>query len=77
MSESAASEAPKRKRAQKEKASPLVVRLPEESRGELKALGEKFGLSEAQLVRWAVEGMIEKVDRDGGLQLPFSFDESK
>ncbi len=52
--------------------NPVVVRLAEGQAEVLDALGTSLGVSQAQLIRWAVEALAAKVESDGGkLTIPF------
>ena len=49
-----------------------VIRLGEGQSAKLSALSESMGVTQAQLVRWAVEALVNKVEQTGGkLTLPF------
>lgn len=64
------SEQPTRKR------KPQPVRFSPEQNEGLMRLAEQFGVSQANLVRWAVEAMLRKVGADGGkMTLPFKLDD--
>jgi len=53
-----------------------VVRVPLESTERLNEIAEKVGVSQAQLVRWAVDALIADVERRGGkLVLPYGCSE--
>ena len=53
--------------------SPVVIRLAEGQVGKLAELGNSMGVSQAQLIRWAVEALVKKVENDGGkLTIPFN-----
>lgn len=53
-----------------------VIRL---GAGEVEKLGQlskRFGVPQAQLIRWALDALFTKVEQsDGKLTLPLSFDE--
>jgi hypothetical protein len=53
-----------------------MIRLDKAQAERLSALGDVFGASQAQLVRWAVEALIAKIEKSGGkITLPFDFDQ--
>lgn len=53
-----------------------VVRFTDEQKVGLDEIQERLGLSKASLVRWAVDGLIAKYERDGKrLVLPIRFEE--
>jgi predicted DNA-binding protein len=52
-----------------------MIRLDKAQAERLGALGAAIGASQAQLVRWAVEALIAKVEKSGGkITLPFDFE---
>lgn len=57
------------------KTSAISLRLDEEQARQVKALADKFGVIDAQIIRWAVDALIEYVARHHGhLHLPIDFD---
>ncbi len=61
---------PKGGRAQK----PDGIRFTEEQKQALQEIQEKFSTSQANLVRWAVDGLIAKWRNEGRIVLPFRFE---
>ena len=54
-----------------------VVRVPLESTERLNEIAEKVGVSQAQLVRWAVDALLADVKLKGGkLVLPYRYEQS-
>lgn len=52
-----------------------VIRLGKAHAARLKEISDKFGTSQAQLVRWAIEALVNRVDKSGGkLTLPYDLD---
>jgi len=50
-----------------------VIRLGKGQSERLGALGAQMGVSQAQLVRWSVEALLQKIEGDGGrLSLPIT-----
>lgn len=60
--------------SKKKQVNPVPVRLTEEQREALRAIAKDFGASETQLIRWAVEGLLAKVDKEKEIRLPFKFE---
>ncbi len=57
------------------KTSPISLRLDEAQARQVRALAEKFGVIDAQIIRWAVDALIAYVARHHGhLHLPIDFD---
>ena len=52
-----------------------MIRLDKAQADRLGALSASIGASQAQMVRWAVEALIAKVEQSGGkITLPFDFE---
>lgn len=52
-----------------------VIRLGKGQAAKLEKLAERFHVTQAQLVRWAVEAMERKIESMGGkMTLPFDLD---
>lgn len=57
------------------KNSALGVRFEEDQAKQLKELATRFRVKEIDVIRWAVDALIEYVKRSGGkLHLPIDFD---
>jgi len=50
-----------------------MVRVSGEDTEILTRIGEKIGVSQAQLVRWAIEALIADVEERGEITLPYRF----
>ena len=53
-----------------------AIRLTDEQRASLSLIEGKLGVKRAQVVRWAVDALIEKWNKDGSLVLPLTFSDS-
>ncbi len=53
---------------------PVAVRFTQEQTDKITALGKKFSVSNAVLIRWGVEAFLDHVEEAGGtIMLPFKF----
>ena len=63
----------KKNTKEKETNKSQVIRLAPEEAEQLQDLSERFSVTQAQLMRWAVAALAAKVKRDGGkLVLPLN-----
>lgn len=57
------------------KTSAISLRLDADQARQVKVMAEKFGVIDAQIIRWAVDALIAYVARHHGhLHLPIDFD---
>jgi len=52
-----------------------VIRLGKGQAEKLQKLADKFGVTQSQIMKWAVDAMLSKVESSGGrMTLPFSLE---
>jgi hypothetical protein len=56
---------------------PISVRLDEDQKRRLQQIAKAFRTKEVELIRWAIDGLIEQVKRDQRLVLPFRLDDKE
>ena len=58
--------------AKRKTETPVSVRLTPEQAKNLKDLSTKLDIPTGKIIKWAVDGLLKKVEEDGGeMRLPF------